>query len=144
MNEVVTTRWIGKMAFESAIDEFRIKMDCLEEHGGTHQGPRPKPLVLSALAGCTGMDILSILNKKKISPDKFDIHVNGELTETHPKYYKVIRITFELTGPSYKSDPSVLDKVNQAVILSRDNYCAVSKMLSGSCEISHEIILHDS
>ena len=85
-----------------------------------------------------------ILKKKKIQPDSFEINVDGELTETHPKYYKTIRVTYEFTGPRFQSDPIVYDKINQAVRLSRDIYCAISKMLKGSCEITDEIILHDS
>jgi len=144
MNEVVTTRWTGNMAFESAIDEFTIKMDALESVGGTHQGPRPKPIVLSALAGCTGMDVISILAKKRVFPVSFEIHVDGTLTDNHPKFYKWIKITYEFTGPEFNSDPAIAEKINQAIVLSRDNYCGVSQMLKGSCEISHEIVLHDS
>jgi putative redox protein len=144
MNEVIATRWVGNMVFESSVDEFRIKMDSTEDYGGQHQGPRPKPLVLSALAGCTGMDVISILKKKKVQPDSFEIYIDGELMENHPKYYKTIRITYEFTGPQFQSDPTISEKINHAVRLSRDIYCAVSKMLKGSCEITDVIILHDS
>ena len=132
------------MAFESRIEEYRIRMDADATVGGTGKGPRPKPLVLSALAGCTGMDIISILSKKRVVPDSFSISVTGELRDEFPKYYKKIRIVFELKGNDFENSPDILAKVERAVQLSRETYCAVSAMLKGSCEISHEIILKNS
>lgn len=144
MQEVVETQWMGNMVFESHIEPYTIRMDSDESHGGTFQGPRPKPLVLSALAGCTGMDIVSILHKKKVEFKSFDISVAGELTENYPKYYKQIHMIYTLKGTSFKNNPEVLAKVERAVQLSRENYCAVSAMLQGSCEITHEIRLENS
>jgi putative redox protein len=144
MNETVETKWIGNMAFESAIDNYRIYMDADEKFGGTKKGPRPKPLVLSALAGCTGMDVISILAKKKIIPDSFVMKVTGELSEDHPKYYKNITIAFELTGSNFENNSDIFSKVQRAVQLSTENYCGVNAMLKNSCLITHQIILKNS
>jgi putative redox protein len=144
MNEIINTNWLGNMAFESQIDEHKFVMDAEEKFGGAHQGPRPKPMVLSALAGCTGMDIISILEKKKARPDAFHISIDGELTDSYPKYYKKIHIRYEFRGKDFENNPEVRMKVERAVQLSRENYCGVSAMLKGSCEITHEIILLNS
>jgi len=141
MNEIVETTWRGNMAFEAEIDGFSVKMDAHSSFGGTNFGARPKPYVLSALAGCTAMDVISILNKKKIVPEAFRILVNGELSEAHPKIYKNIVITYEFKGENWATDPLVLAAVNRAVQLSVENYCGVNAMLKGSCHITHEIRL---
>jgi putative redox protein len=144
MIETVNTNWLGDMAFESAIDEHRIIFDADEQFGGKHKGSRPKPAVLGSLAACTGMDVISILNKKKVFPERFSISVTGELTEEHPKYYKKILLEYELTGKDFENNPDLLVKVERAVQLSSENYCGVSAMLKNSCEITHQIVLRNS
>lgn len=141
MKEIVNTTWLGNMAFESNIDGFSIKIDADKAVGGSGLGPRPKPLVLSSLAGCTGMDVISILQKKKISPASFRVLIESELTSEHPKIYKEIHIVFEVTGPGYDTNPDILTAVQRAVELSADKYCGVSAMLKGVCSIVHEIRL---
>jgi putative redox protein len=144
MNEIVHTDWVGSMSFESDIDGYKLQFDAEEKFGGTGYGPRPKPVVLSALAACTGMDVVSILAKKQLKFDSFRISADGEVSDQFPKYYKKIKLTYSLTGPGFKNNEEVMVKVNRAVRLSRDNYCAVSAMLKDSCEITDEIILLDS
>ncbi len=144
MEETVNTNWLGKMVFESQIDEFSFRMDSDEIYGGTHSGPRPKPMLLGLLAGCTGMDIISILQKKRVIPDSFFISVTGEVREEHPKYYWNIHIRFEFTGKNFENDPDVLKKIERAVMLSKDNYCAISAMIRNNTILTHEIILKNS
>jgi putative redox protein len=141
MIESVETRWMGDMAFESQIDGFPVKMDADQQFGGTGFGFRPKPLVLSSLAGCTGMDIVSILQKKKVNFRSFNIAISAEVTETHPKYYKKIHMIFEITGEYFSGNQDILEKVERAVRLSAESYCGVSTMLKNTCEISREIRL---
>lgn len=143
MNEVVITDWIGKMAFETNIDNHPVRMDADEDFGGTHKGPRPKPLVLASLAGCTGMDIISILGKKKVTPTAFKVSAVGELTDIHPKYYKTIHLTYEFKGTGFKDNPEVKAKIDRAIELSLEVYCGVSVMLKNSCEITHSVIILD-
>jgi putative redox protein len=144
MNEIFNTDWVGKMAFDSEIDGHRIHFDAEEKFGGDHRGPRPKPVVLSTLAACTGMDVVSILGKKQVKFTAFRITSSGELTDEHPKYYRKIHLVYIVTGPGFKNNEEIMVKVNRAVRLSRDNYCAVSAMLKNSCEITDEIILLNS
>ena len=144
MNEVIHTDWIGNMSFDAIIDGHQIQFDAEEQFGGTHHGSRPKPVVLSALAACTGMDVVSILKKKQVKFTAFRISVRGEATEQYPKYYQKIHLQYLITGPGFKNDEETEIKVNRAVRLSRDQYCAVSAMLKNSCEITDEVILLDS
>jgi putative redox protein len=144
MKETVDTNWLGNMAFESDIEGFKIKFDADEKNGGTQRGPRPKPVLLGALAGCTGMDIVSILAKKKVPVESFRISISGEIRDEYPKYYEKIHLLFELTGSGFENNPDVLAKVKRAIQLSRDNYCAISAMLKNSCEMSEEVILRNS
>jgi len=144
MNEIVETRWMGHMAFETNIDGHSILMDATPEHGGNDSGTRPKPMVLSSLAGCTGMDIISILNKKRVEIKDFRIKINGELTETHPKYYHKINILFEFSGDNFDGNDEVFAKIKRAVELSSEKYCGVSAMLRNPSEITWEIRLKNS
>lgn len=141
MNETVITNWVGGMAFESRIDEFTVTMDTDPQYGGQHHGPRPKPLVLSSLAGCTGMDMVSILAKKRVAIKALRISINAEATETHPKYYNKIHFIFEVTGEGFEGNQDIYAKVLRAIELSRDSYCGISAMLKYAAEFTHEIIL---
>ena len=144
MNEIVHTDWIGKMMFDSEIDGRTIHFDVEEQLGGTQSGYRPKPLVLSALAACTGMDVVSILGKKQVIFTTIRISADGELAEEQPKIYRKIHLVFFFTGPDFSDNEEIMIKVNRAVRLSLDKYCAVSGMLKNSCEITDEIILLNS
>jgi putative redox protein len=100
-------------------------------------GPRPKPLLLSALAGCTGMDVVAILKKMQVQFDSFSMNVNGELTEEHPRIFDKINIVYQFTG---KDLP--LDKIKKAVELSQEKYCGISAMLGKAAEITYEVELN--
>ncbi len=141
MQEFVETRWMGQMTFEAAIDGYPVKMDASPEHGGSNFGPRPKPIILSSLAGCTGMDIVSILTKKRITFHDFRILIHAEMTETHPKYYHKIHLVYHFTGENFEGNMELFEKIKRSIELSSDNYCGVSAMLRKSCDITWEIQL---
>jgi putative redox protein len=134
MKTKIDCAWKQDMAFEADVNGFKIMLDAEPTVGGMNSGPRPKPLLLVALAGCTGMDVISILKKMKVEPAFFNISVEGELTEEHPKYYNKIHIIYELKGENIERE-----KVEKAVNLSRDKYCGVNALLQFGAEISHEI-----
>lgn len=144
MNEIIQTNWVGNMSFDSEIDGYTICFDAEEQFGGTKHGPRPKPVVLSALTACTGMDVVSILRKKQVKFSSFRITADGEIAEQHPKYYIKIHLVYLISGPGFKDNEEIMAKVNRAVRLSRDNYCAVSAMMKNTSVITDEIILLDS
>jgi len=122
------------MAFEADVNGFKIMLDADPAVGGENNGPRPKPLTLVSLAGCTGMDVISILKKMRIEPEYFNISVEGELTDEHPKYYHKIHLVYELKGEGVD-----YEKVEKAVNLSQERYCGVSALLRFGAEITHEI-----
>jgi len=127
-----------EMAFEADVDNHKIVLDAIEEVGGKDRGPRPKPLTLASLGGCTGMDVVSMLGKMRVKFESFNISVDGELTEEHPKYYHKIKIIY-----SFKGDDLPYEKLEKAVNLSQDRYCGVSELLRKGAEISLEIRIEE-
>ena len=123
------------MAFDVDLHGHHFVVDADEQFGGEDRGPRPKALVLSALAGCTGMDVVSILGKMKMPYDSFAIEIDAELTDEHPKVYKTITVRYLFEG-------SQLDrsKIEKAVNLSQEKYCGVSAMLGKTASITAEIV----
>ncbi len=132
---------VGNMAFEMELDGHKLITDASPEIGGQDLGPRPKRLLFSALIGCTGIDTMSILNKMKVEVDDFDIHVEADNTEEHPKVYENINVVYSFTGKNLPKD-----KIEKAVKLSQERYCGVSQMLGKdrNQEIKYEIIIKES
>jgi len=130
----VKTSWLKNMAFEADVMGQKVIMDAGKQVGGEDRGARPKPLMLTALAGCTGMDVVSILKKMKVEVDDFNIIVEGELTDEHPKHYKNMHIIYEFKG---KDLP--MKKLEKAVKLSEEKYCGVSAVYKKAMELTWEI-----
>ncbi|MCE2741133.1 MAG: OsmC family protein [Sphingobacteriales bacterium] len=128
-----STRFVGKMEFETEINGHHLILDTTETNGGENKGPSPKPLILSSLAGCTGIDVVSLLNKMHVSYSDFNITVEADLGDEHPKMYTEIRLTYFI-----KTDER--DKMEKAVQLSLEKYCGVSAMLRKVCPIIHKIV----
>ena len=133
MSQVIT-KHTGGMAFDSVVDGHTLTIDSDADFGGTGSGPTPKPLLLLSLTGCTGMDVVSLMNKMRVEYADFEVKVDGELTDEHPKYYHKIHLTYSL-----KTKQEYHEKVKKAVSLSQDRYCGVSYMLSKSSEVTYEI-----
>ena len=132
----VNVRWTEDMAFDAEVQGFNIKIDADPAVGGKNRGPKPKPFLLVAAGGCTGMDVVSILKKMRVEFDQFNVEVTGELTDEHPKYYHTIHMKYFFKG---KDLP--MEKLEKAVTLSQDKYCGVSAMLVKAATITHEIIV---
>lgn len=126
----------GGMGLSAELEGHRFALDADAEFGGHDAGPRPKGLVLTALAGCTAMDVIAILNKMKVPYEHLSVRAEGHLTDQHPKVFDRITLIYELRGDV------PLDKVQRAVSLSQDKYCGVSAMLRASVKIGHEIHLN--
>lgn len=138
MKHVVDMSWTDNVAFEAEMDGHKVIIDAPEAAGGSDLGPRPKKLMLTALAGCTGIDVVMILKKMKIIPEAFNVIVEGELTEDHPKYYNKMKIVYQFKG---KDLP--LDKLEKAVKLSETKYCGVSAVYREAMEMETEIRIVD-
>ena len=109
-----------------------ITVDGPEDFGGCNAGIRPKELVLIALAGCTSSDIVSILKKKKVDLDDYEVNISAEMADEHPKVYTKINLEFVLYGENINEKD-----VERAIELSETKYCSVSAMLNNSVEINH-------
>ena len=124
------------MHFIGDLDGLKIPVDAKKEFGGQNKGPLPKGLVLTALAGCTAMDVIGMLEKMRIELESFTVEAEGELAKEHPKVFTKILITYTLKG-----DDIPYEKVEKAVNLSQDMYCGVSAMLKKITQIDHRIII---
>lgn len=126
--------WNSKMAFSSTTPSgHEIKMDAAEEVGGSNSGARPTELLLNAVAGCTGIDIISILTKMRLEPTKFYMDVEGQRADDHPKKFTKIHIHYSLEGDLPE------EKVVRAIQLSVDKYCTVAHSLSATIRVSYSI-----
>lgn len=134
MKHIVETTWKGNMKFESDLDGHKVLMDALPENGGEDLGARPKKLMLAALAGCTGMDVVSLLKKMRVEFDDLEIVVEGDVTEEHPKHYDGMHIIYKIIGGN--PDP---EKVKKAIDMSQEKYCGVSAAYRKAMDVTYEI-----
>lgn len=138
MKSLVSLKWIENMQFQADVEGHKINLDIEVENGGDNHGAKPKPLMMVSLGGCTGIDVVSILKKMKVEVESFNILIEAEMTEEHPKVYKSMHVIYEFKG---KDLP--FDKIERAVELSREKYCGVSAMYKKAFDMTYEIkILH--
>jgi putative redox protein len=139
MSDKITTKWKGNMVFESDNPRWdSIMMDASEDFGGTNSGMAPKAMMLSSLAGCSGLDVVSVLDKMKASVEDFYMTVEGELTDEHPKYYHTVTVEYHFTGKDLNES-----KIKKAVDLSVDKYCGVMEMFRQFAEVKTSIHYHN-
>jgi len=125
-------KWTGGMQFVGKADSgHAVVMDADGDHGGQDSAVRPGELPLIALGGCTGIDVVTILNKMKVSIEAFDIAVEAEPADSYPKIWTTIHIIYTLTGDIPES------KIKKAVELSHEKYCSVGAILGASAKISY-------
>jgi len=129
--------WKGNMAFDAELNGHHFVIDADEKVGGENQGPRPKGLLLTGLAGCTGMDVVSILRKMKVDNFTFDLEAAADSTEEHPKTYHTIYLNYIFTGNNLP-----INKIKKAVNLSETRYCGVSAMLGKAADIKTRITVN--
>ena len=127
----ITTKWVGKMALESNNPSGHdLRMDAGPDDGGEGSGYRPKALMLSSLAGCSGLDVASLIKKMKLDVDNFHIETIGELTNEHPKYYHKVKVVYHFYGSNLDEA-----KLRRAVDLSVEKYCGVMEMFRRFAEV---------
>ena len=139
MKQDISISWKDGMAFEAEVNGHKMMLDAAEKNGGHNLGPRPKVLMLVALAGCTAMDVVSILTKMRVELDNFDVKVEGEQSEEHPVHYTNMHIIYEFWG---KDLP--LEKLEKAINLSHDRYCGVSAVYRKAMPVTHDIVVHET
>src|SRR5436190_17677237 len=123
-NHEIETQWMAKMQFNALINGHRVIMDAPERSGGEDIAPIPKPFVLAALSGCTGMDIVALLRKSGQTIDDLTMTVTGELSKQAPIQYLAIHVLY-----IFKADEQARESVLKAVQDSQEKYCGVSSML---------------
>jgi putative redox protein len=134
----ITTKWLGNMAFESTNPSgINLIIDADPDSGGEGKGLRPKALMLSALAGCSGLDIASLIKKMKLVVDDFRIETIANLTDEHPKYYDAVRIEYHFWGADLDEK-----KLQRAVDLSVEKYCGVMEMFRKFAKLDIKTIFH--
>ncbi len=134
MKHEVNMSWTDNLAFEADMDGHKIVIDAATENGGNDLGVRPKKLMLTALAGCTGIDVIMILKKMRIEPKAFNVIVEADVTDEHPKHYSQMKVIYQFKG---KDLP--LDKLHKAVELSEEKYCGVTAVYKKAMNIVSEI-----
>ncbi|WBU90535.1 OsmC family protein [Cellulophaga omnivescoria] len=134
----ITTKWLGNMAFESNNPSGNnLTIDIAKEDGGDGQGYRPKALMLSGLAGCSGLDVASLMKKMKLDVDEFTIETIANLTDEHPKYYDAVTIEYHFHGSNLDEK-----KLQRAVDLSVEKYCGVMEMFRRFATLDIKTIFH--
>ena len=132
----ITTKWLGEMAFESnntSGNSFKI-----DDSEGS-DGLRPKSLMLSGLAGCSGLDVASLIKKMKLEVDEFTIEAIANLTDEHPKYYDSVVLEYHFHGSDLSEK-----KLQRAVDLSVEKYCGVMEMFRKFATLEIKTIFHNS
>jgi putative redox protein len=139
MKDSVSIQHRDNMSFMANINGHELFLDASHAAGGNNRGPRPKSLMMAALAGCTGMDVVSILKKMQVEFEDFRVKVEGNITEDHPTHFDHMHIIYSIKG---KNIPP--DKVNRAINLSQEKYCGVSYSYRKAMKITHELIIEES
>ncbi|WJJ96977.1 OsmC family protein [Algibacter luteus] len=134
----VSTKWLGNMRFESTNPSgHNLFIDAGEENGGQGEGYRPKALMLSGLAGCSGLDVAALIKKMKLNVEDFNIEIEANLTDEHPKYYDKVAMHFYFYGDDLNEK-----KLQRAVDLSIEKYCGVMEMFRQFSELKIETHFH--
>lgn len=134
MNHKISLTHLSEDKFDIAQNGKTIRIDASPEDVST--GVRPKALILSALAGCTAIDVVELLRKMRVEFTDFKIDVEAELTEEHPKTYKTVNLVYYIK----LNTPADRDKMEKAVNLSQEKYCGVTAMVKSFAELNVKVV----
>ena len=135
MKHEIESQWMGKMQFNALVNGHTIIMDAPERVGGEDNGPIPKPFVLTALSGCTGMDVIALLRKQGKELTELNLKVSGEISKQQPIEYVSANIVYEMKGNA-EDEQAAYD----AVMTSQEKICGVSHMLKKIMPVTWQII----
>lgn len=139
MKHSINTVWKENSTFETDLDGHNFIIDLSKESGGNDAGPRPKKLALLAATGCTSMDVIDILKKMRVTPDKFNVRIDADLSESHPITYTSIKVIYEFEGNDLPKE-----KIERACKLSFEKYCGVMAMYKKAIPVTYEINIKNS
>ncbi|MPQ77395.1 OsmC family protein [Hydrogenovibrio sp. JE_KL2] len=129
----IQVKWQGGKAFEATSSTgHKVMMDASKEVGGEDRGSRPMELLLMGLGGCSGIDVIMMLEKGKQDVKDCQMEITSERADAVPAVYTKIHLHFKVTGTDLNEK-----KVARAVELSAEKYCSVSKMLEKTAEMTH-------
>jgi len=125
-------KWVDGIQFEGTDESgHQVIMDGAVDNGGTDRGFRPTKLLVMALAGCTGMDVISILKKKHAKVKSFEINIKAESNDEYPKKFQTMHVEYVLSGLAL-----VEEEVKRAIQLSEEKYCIIRNTLAPSVTLS--------
>ncbi len=122
--------WKGGYSFEADISGHKFMIDISREKGGNDLGPSPQSLLLPALASCSAVGVVGILNKMKVTGYELDMDVEAEKVEEHPQVFNKITVLYNFRGSDLQES-----KLKKAVSVSEERYCGVYAMLSRTAQI---------
>ena len=126
--------WNGKMSFTGTSDSgFTVRLGTDPSVGGDNDGFRPMELMALSLAGCTAMDVISILTKKRLEVTGFEVQTHIDRAQEHPKVFTHVLVKYIIEGNNI--DP---EAVERAIELSATKYCPAQSMLAKAVEIEHQ------
>lgn len=127
--------WKGKLKFDATSGSgHTVTMDGVPEVGGENEGPRPMEVLLMAVGGCAAMDVIAILQKMRVQVDSFNVRVEGDQAEDHPKVFTAIRMTYKFKGPDVPED-----KAMRAVDKTHEKYCSAIHMVNKAAVVDYRI-----
>lgn len=135
--EKISIDWQSNMSFQAHVDHFNITLDAAPENGGDNNGMRPKPLLLVAMAGCTGMDIASLSKKMRVELTNFSVDVEAEKSEAMPIVYTSFRVIYHFEGSEDDRQ-----KILKMVHGSQEKYCGVAEMFRHIAPVSFQVYLN--
>lgn len=129
--------WVAGRQFEAINEEnAKFRMDAKKKSGGSGDYASPTDHLLAAVAGCTGIDVVAILQKMRQELRSLRVEVDGTQAEEHPKYFTNIHIKYIFEGDNLDRS-----KLEQAIQLSQDKYCSVRATLSDKCKVTTEVVV---
>jgi len=134
------TEWQGGFAFNVQAGNHTLTVDAPKSIGGEDSGPKPTHLLLAGLMGCTGIDVVSILKKMRVSFEKFSMDTRAKAADEDPHVFQVIDLYYYFEGKEelLKSQ----EQIKKAIRLSRDKYCSISIMFSAFCKIHRHVLIN--
>jgi len=132
--------WKGRMSFEGSADSgFTLPLGTDPAVGGDNDGFRPMELLAIGLAGCTAMDVVSILQKKRQNVTGFEVRIGTEHAQEHPKVFTQVKVEYVIDG--HQVEPAVVER---AIVLSSIKYCPAQAMLAKAVKIEHTYVVNEA
>lgn len=134
-----SVKWLGKLTFQGTADSgFTLPLGSDPAVGGDNDGFRPMELIATGLAGCTAMDVISILQKKRQEVTAFDVKVHAERAREHPKVFTSALIEYSVSGHDVQEAA-----VRRAIELSATRYCPAHAMLGQVMPITMKYFIYE-